>query len=244
MDNKGLISQDKLCDIMGNHLKQELDECEETGGSWRYGSLSSVFSWKLYDSLGYLNRHIAARLCDDQWEIYNNYYDDKDVNIKVFEDHVEFIEESDFDDFSKDFMRGLYEKIKEYVDKKLISKDELLPLIEEWITPILNECEHNGRLWHSSSNDECFGWFMMNNDDSDWSNLVHEDVVARLYNDRWDILSTRYGTFTHVEIFDDHIVYDPYSPFPYYTKEETYSLYEFLNERIFNIKKEDIKDEY
>jgi hypothetical protein len=57
-------------------------------------------------------------------DIHNNaYFIEGNVNIKVFEDHVEFIEDSEFNDFDKEFMHGLYLKIKEFVEGCDIKED-------------------------------------------------------------------------------------------------------------------------
>ena len=123
-ENKKLISQEELLDIMFDYIKPELDKCYSSGNLWTNGSEAGAFDWYLYNGVGTHGRAVGSRLYDDNhWIIYNDYYDEKNTNIKVFEDHVEFIEESKFTDFDKEFMRGLYLKIKEFVEGCDIKED-------------------------------------------------------------------------------------------------------------------------
>ena len=115
-NNKELMSQDELHDIMYNYLKPELNKCKEMGGVWADSSNAGGFYWNLGIGVGYRARISSSRLCINHWKIYNNTHKEENVNIKIFNDHVEFIEDSKFTDFDRDFMYGLYFKIKEYVE--------------------------------------------------------------------------------------------------------------------------------
>jgi hypothetical protein len=123
-ENKKLISQSRLLVIVYNYIKPELDKCYSSGGDWDIFSMPDVFAWDLSDGVGNRNRNIGARLRNDHWVIFNNcYYIEEHVNIKIFNDHVEFIEDSEFDDFDHDFMYDLYMKIKEVVENVTVSNE-------------------------------------------------------------------------------------------------------------------------
>ena len=114
MNDKELISKSKLHDMIYNYIKPELDKCNNTG-YWIDNSLQGAFYWRLINGVRHI-RYIGARLYNDYWGIYNDWCADEYTNIKIYTDHVEFIEESKFTDFDKEFMRGLYLKIKEFVE--------------------------------------------------------------------------------------------------------------------------------
>ena len=115
-NNKGLISKDKLQDIIYQFIKPELDVCAGMGGSWSIGFLADTFYYNLNSCVGNHNRYMGSRLCDNYWAIYTGDYKEEHVNIKIFNDHIEFIEDSEFNDFSNGFMHELYEKIKKFVE--------------------------------------------------------------------------------------------------------------------------------
>jgi dCMP deaminase len=121
MNNEELISQNELYDIMYNYLKPTLNECKKRDGIWGSTSPTNAFSWTLNDDNGY--RYIGSYLYSDHWEIVNDDYKEENVNIKVFIDYVEFIEDSEFIEFDKEFMRGLYENIKEFVEGNNIKEE-------------------------------------------------------------------------------------------------------------------------
>lgn len=123
MNNKELMSQDELKEIMYNYLKPELDKCKEMNGICRDGSQAGGFCWYLFDGAGVRTRSIGARLCDGYWEILNDLQNSESVNIKVYPDHVEFIEDSKFNDFDHDFMYELCLKIKEFVEGNNIKEE-------------------------------------------------------------------------------------------------------------------------
>lgn len=116
-ENKELISQDELYLIIINYILTTLDTGLRDGSYWDSNSKLGHFYWRLVDGDG--STHIiGARRCSDHWAIYNDHRDDKgrNTNIKVFHDYIEFFEYSEFGDFDKEFMRGLYLKIKEVVE--------------------------------------------------------------------------------------------------------------------------------
>jgi hypothetical protein len=115
-NKKELISQDELYDIMYNYLKPELDKFNSSGCSWAHVSRVDTFYWNLYNNVEHRIHTIGSCLYNDYWGIYNDWCADEYTNIKIYTDHVEFIEESKFTDFDRDFMRGLYDKIKEYIE--------------------------------------------------------------------------------------------------------------------------------
>jgi hypothetical protein len=106
---------------MYNYLKPTLNECKKRDGIWGSTSPTNAFSWTLNDDNGY--RYIGSYLYSDHWEIVNDDYKEENVNIKVFIDYVEFIEDSEFNDFDHDFMYGLYMKIKEVVENVTVSNE-------------------------------------------------------------------------------------------------------------------------
>jgi hypothetical protein len=124
MDNKELMSQEELSDIMFDYIKPELDKCYSSDGFWTYGFPAGAFCWNLVTGVGNRNRIIGSREYKDHLDIHNGaYFIEGNVNIKVFEDHVEFIEDSEFNDFDKEFMHGLYLKIKEFVEGNNIKEE-------------------------------------------------------------------------------------------------------------------------
>lgn len=116
-DKKELMSQDKLTEIISNYLKSELDKQTKIGGYWKYASRPGEFYWHLFGVDVGCDRFITAVLFDGRWRIYNNHYKDKNVNIEIYPDNVVlFNNDSEFNDFSEEFMRGLYEKIEQDIE--------------------------------------------------------------------------------------------------------------------------------
>ena len=111
-----MITKDTLYDIMSSWLKPIIDNVESLGGGWHYGSFAGGFDWYLDNGVGSRYRTVGARLCYDNekvivgYDIYTNYVNN--VNIKIRENSIEFIEDSNFHDFTKEEMKDLYDKIK------------------------------------------------------------------------------------------------------------------------------------
>ena len=111
-----MISKESLHLIMSEWIKPRLNECESSGGSCYYGSMNRGFSWGIYDNTGNRGCHLGASLCYDDnnvvigYDIYS--YDTAYVIIRIRGNSIEFIEDSEFKDFSKEEMKDLYDKIK------------------------------------------------------------------------------------------------------------------------------------
>jgi hypothetical protein len=116
-----LISKDKLMEIFKDFLKDKFNENENHGGDWRNGSHAGLFSFYLYDVSSREISNIGSCLYykDDEligYDIWNTWSSHrKYVNIKIRGNNIEFIEDSKFEDFSKEEMRKLYEMIKNVI---------------------------------------------------------------------------------------------------------------------------------
>lgn len=114
-----------IYDVMCNHIKPEVDKNNEMGGRWHNVSNYGLFWWSLYASFSYRSRVSGSRLSKDKkcWKIFNGCNNDENYNIIVhFNDNdeitdVEWIEDSEFDAFDKEFMYSIYEDLKKYVNK-------------------------------------------------------------------------------------------------------------------------------
>ena len=111
-----MITKDTLYDIMRSWVKPIIDNVESLGGGWHCGSGAGGFSWVLYGGVGGRFRGISARVCCDNEKTIVGYdictEDMGNVNIKIRENSIEFIEDSNFHDFTKEEMKDLYDKIK------------------------------------------------------------------------------------------------------------------------------------
>ena len=114
-----MITKGTLYDIMRSWLKPIIDNVESLGGYWNFGSSAGGFGWILHSGVGIRHRSIGARLCYDNekaivgYDIYTNY--SKNVNIKIRENSIEFIEDSNFQGFSKEEIEDLYYKITNHM---------------------------------------------------------------------------------------------------------------------------------
>lgn len=119
-----ITNTELMCDIIHEYIKPELDKCIDNGGYWRHAFYNDFFCWYLTcDSSGIVKKLGSLVIKENDeiigFDIYNTNYSNKNhANIKIRKDRIEFIEDSEFKDFNRDFMCGLYEKIKEYVIKK------------------------------------------------------------------------------------------------------------------------------
>ena len=111
-----MITKVTLYDIMSSWLKPFIDNVESSGGDWNGGSVAGGFCWGLYSGVGYRHRYIGARVCCDNEKTIVGYdictEDMGNVNIKIRENSIEFIEDSNFQGFSKEEIEDLYDKIK------------------------------------------------------------------------------------------------------------------------------------
>ena len=114
-----MITKDTLYDIMRSWVKPIIDNAESLGGRWRSGSYADGFSWRVAACVGSLYRFIGARVCYDNEKTIVGYdicTDDMgNVNIKIRENSIEFIEDSTFHDFSKEEIEDLYDVLKNHI---------------------------------------------------------------------------------------------------------------------------------
>lgn len=116
-DIYNIISQTEiLYYIISEHIEPVLRKCEDEP----LNHYSPTSFWWVLDHCRY---GIGCKRIDNHWEIYTGFddsweiytdFDDSHVNIKIYPNNVvEFIDESAFPDFDKEFMYSLYMKIKE-----------------------------------------------------------------------------------------------------------------------------------
>ena len=114
-----MITKDALYDIMRSWVKPIIDNVESLGGGWNYDSYAGGFYWYLSSGVGIRARYIGARVCCDNEKTivgYDIFTDDlKNVNIKIRERSIEFIEDSDFQCFSKEEIEDLYDVLKNHI---------------------------------------------------------------------------------------------------------------------------------
>ena len=114
----GIIPKDVLIEIFKDFLKDKIINVEKNGGYWSYGFGAGLLDFYLNCSSSAAGLNIGSHLRyeDDKfigYDIYNTYSAYQDyVNIIIRKDSIDFIEDSVFDDFSKDEMRKLYEMIR------------------------------------------------------------------------------------------------------------------------------------
>ena len=142
--------RDIIYDVMYKHIKPKLDKNVEMGGYSINGSDSELFYWALKDpSLDYYH-NLGSRLFKDGncWKIYSGHHMVEHYNIIVhFNDNdkitnVEWIEDSRFNPFNKEFMYSIYEDLKKYEIPKP-SKDDTEEFDEptdEEINETIKEC--------------------------------------------------------------------------------------------------------
>lgn len=112
-----IITKNDLHDIMFEWIKPKLDEYELSGDRWHDGSAVGGFFWYLYNDIGGPIRNVGTHLCYDVNNIIIGYdiwtCEPENVNIEIRKDSIDFIEDSEFEDFSKEEMKNLYDKIKQ-----------------------------------------------------------------------------------------------------------------------------------
>ena len=113
------ITKDTLYDIMRSWVKPIIDNVESLGGRWYHGSTAGGFYWSLVNGAGSRHRHLGARLYYNNekvivgYDIYTNYFNN--VNIKIRERSIEFIEDSNFKCFTKEEIEDLYDVLKNHI---------------------------------------------------------------------------------------------------------------------------------
>ena len=114
-----MLTKDVLYDIMCSWVKPIIDNAESLGGRWSFGSYAGGFSWRVAACVGSLYRFIGARVCYDNEKVIVGYdicTDDMgNVNIKIRENSIEFIEDSTFHDFTKEEIEDLYDVLKNHI---------------------------------------------------------------------------------------------------------------------------------
>ena len=119
-----MISRNELYDIMLDYLRPRLEKCEINYGSWDGSSDACLFCWCLSYAFSGSNAAVGSRIIKENGEIigfdiYNTYSQKAEyVNIKIRKDKIEFIEDSKFEDFDKDFMNGLFNAINSSAEVK------------------------------------------------------------------------------------------------------------------------------
>lgn len=120
--NKPLIDENDLHDIIHEYMKPELTKCVNTGGRWNVGSNAGAFYWNCLNGSSGAYTTIGVHVIKENGEIigykvYNTYFNDAAFfNIDISKDGIKFIENSKFEDYDRNFMYKLYEKIKEKME--------------------------------------------------------------------------------------------------------------------------------
>ena len=126
-------------------------------------------------------------------------------------------------------------------NEKLISQSELRDIIHNYIKPELNKYEDMNVYWSCGSLAGSFEWGLAACVGS------HPRIIgARLCNNHWSIYTSIYNEENlnvNIKIFDNNRVeFINDSTFKDFSRDEMYSLYEFLKDKIFNNKEEKIYD--
>lgn len=114
-----MITKGALYDIMHSWVKPIIDNVESLGGRWFSGSGAGGFYWHLNGGVGGRVRGIGAHVCYDNEKTIVGYdictEDMGNVNIKIRENSIEFIEDSNFQGFSKEEIEDLYDVLKNHI---------------------------------------------------------------------------------------------------------------------------------
>ena len=110
-----MISKESLQYIIFEWIKPKLDKCVASGGRCLSGL--DAIGFYLYLNYGVGRRHRQIGVQSVSYADEHLGYDiwiwrGDNVNIRIRKDSIEFIENSKFEDFSKEEMRDLYNKIK------------------------------------------------------------------------------------------------------------------------------------
>ncbi len=127
-----IISQIELYDIMNEYMKPTIKKNVEEGGRFSYCPGAGTFYWYCINTSSKAN--IGAYFEKGRWKIWTNLRDN--VNITMDDNIICFNTRSKFDDFSEEFMRGLYDKLKDYFSDSHYSVycDTLTKAIEKAVT--------------------------------------------------------------------------------------------------------------
>ena len=114
-----MITKDTLYDIMSSWVKPIIDNVESLRGCWSHSSFAGGFCWDLGDGVGRRYRAIGVHVCYDNEKTIVGYdictEDMGNVNIKIRENSIEFIEDSNFEGFSKEEIEDLYDVLKNHI---------------------------------------------------------------------------------------------------------------------------------
>lgn len=121
-NKKGFIPKDKLKEIIYQYIKSDLIKVELRDSYWSHNSYMNEFNFTIGSPREYDSRVIGCTLISSEelrWVIYVKDPHSMDGSIPIiiiFENKVEFIDDAKFTVFSREFMCGLYLKIKESVE--------------------------------------------------------------------------------------------------------------------------------
>ena len=114
-----MITKVTLYDIMSSWVKPIIDDFESLGGHWTNGSLVDGFYWTLFGGVGCRYRAIGTNICYDNEKVIVGYDiwtgGPENVNIKIRENSIEFIEDSNFQGFTKEEIEDLYDVLKNHI---------------------------------------------------------------------------------------------------------------------------------
>ena len=82
MDNKELISEDKLLSLMNKCIREKACRLGLGGFLRIYPSEGVGFCWNVYNSIGSPHRVCGVHLCGNRWNIYNNSYKKKECKYQ------------------------------------------------------------------------------------------------------------------------------------------------------------------
>jgi hypothetical protein len=262
-NNKELVSGDELFPLVKGWVNQVASSRLDIQlGTSSFLKNNRVWFYLTDTNFGNMYRYIAMALIKDHWVIYNDWYAEEFINIRIFKDNIEFNEDSTFTDFTREEMYNLYTLLKEIIfnNKEPISQDKLFSLIDDY------RISHLDGNWESSSGDGyfyfCYRFPRDSVEDSDddecsenildvsnkldsidrvFSNLVSNGVfdkcfIAHLKYNHWEIYTDKNAEHANIRIYNGCIVFNEDSKFTDISKEEMYNLYTFLNERLFGVK--------
>ena len=118
-EDSKMITKGALYDIIHSWIKPIIDNVESLRGCWSHSSFAGGFCWDLGDGVGRRYRAIGVHVCYDNEKTIVGYdictEDMGNVNIKIRENSIEFIEDSNFQGFSKEEIEDLYDVLKNHI---------------------------------------------------------------------------------------------------------------------------------